>query len=52
MTSNNLRKLRSWIEGKMILPINKRFSPFDIYSISFKAYQSILEEAASINQNK
>ena len=51
-TSNNLRKLRSWIESKMILPIDKRFSPFDIYSMGFKAYQSIIEEAASINDSK
>jgi hypothetical protein len=51
MTSNNIRKLRSWIEGKMILPIDKRYSPFDIYSISFKAYQTIIEEAESINQS-
>ncbi len=50
--SNNIRKLRSWIEGKMILPIDKRYSPFDIYSISFKAYQSIIEEAQSINNTK
>ena len=52
MTSNNIRKLRSWIEAKLILPIDKRFSPFDIYSMGFKAYQTIIEEATSINESK
>ena len=43
--SQNLKKLKCWIESKLVLPIEKRFSPFDIYTIASKALQNILEEA-------
>jgi len=40
-----LQQLRCWIEAKLVLPIEKRFSPYDIYTISRKAYDVIMLEA-------
>jgi len=38
----NLQRLRSWIENKLMIPIEKRFSPYDLYSIAKKAFDTIL----------
>ena len=43
--AQNLKKLKCWIESKLVLPVEKRFSPFDIYIIATKALQVIMEEA-------
>jgi hypothetical protein len=43
--ASNLSKLRSWIENKLILPREKRFSPFDIFIIAKMAKDSILLQA-------
>jgi hypothetical protein len=42
---SNLKRLKSWIESKLVLPISKRFSPYDIYTISKKAFDTIIFEA-------
>ena len=49
--ATNLKKLKCWIESKLILPEEKRFSPFDIYTIATKALQVILEEAQQGKQD-
>ena len=41
----NLQQLRCWVESKLILPIHKRFSAYDIFAIARKAYDVILLEA-------
>ena len=41
----NLRLLRGWIQSKVVLPVEHRFSPYDIFMISTKAYENILQEA-------
>ena len=43
--SSNLTKLVCWLENKLILPVNKRFSPFDLYAISKIARDTIILEA-------
>ena len=45
IVNSNLRKLRCWIESKLILPLDKRFSPYDIYTIAKKAYDTIIVDA-------
>ena len=45
IVASNLSKLRSWIENKLILPTEKRFSPFDIFIIAKMAKDSILLQA-------
>jgi hypothetical protein len=47
----NLQLLRSWIDNKLVLPISKRFSPFDIFIISRKAYDTIILEAKNGLEN-
>jgi hypothetical protein len=49
--ASNLKKLKCWIESKLILPEEKRYSPFDIYTIATKALQVILEEAQQGKQD-
>ncbi len=41
----NLRLLRGWIQSKVVLPVEHRFSPYDIFMIATKAYENILQEA-------
>ena len=40
-----LRRLRNWIEKLIVVPVNKRVSPYDLYVISKIAFESILTEA-------
>ena len=49
--ASNIYKLNCWIKSKLILPVDKRFSPFDIYIIGTKALQVILEEAQQKKQD-
>jgi hypothetical protein len=42
IVSINLTRLRCCIEGKLVLPIEKRFSTYDIYSIGMTAYNAII----------
>jgi hypothetical protein len=42
---SNLNKLKCWIDSKLVLPIEKRFSPYDIYAIAKKAFDTIIFEA-------
>ncbi len=49
--ASNLYKLNCWIKSKLILPVDKRYSPFDIYIIGTKALQVILEEAQQKKQD-
>ncbi len=49
--SSNIYKLNCWVKSKLVLPVDKRFSPFDIYIISTKALQVILEEAQQKKQD-
>jgi hypothetical protein len=37
--------LKGWIESKLVLPFDQRFSPFDIYMIGAKAYDAIIQDA-------
>jgi len=41
----NLRLLKGWIQSKIVLPVEHRFSPYDIFMIANKAYETILQEA-------
>ena len=49
VVASNINILNCWVKSKLILPLDKRFSPYDIYIIATKALQTILEEA---NQKK
>ena len=50
---SNLSKLRCWIETKLVLPVDRRFSPYDIYSISKIAYDTIIHMAqAGLQESK
>ena len=50
---SNMQRLRSWIESKLVLPESKRFSPYDIFIIARKAYDTILLDASEgLNQDK
>lgn len=42
---SNMNKLKCWIDSKLVLPIEKRFSPYDIYAIAKKAFDTIIFEA-------
>lgn len=46
VVKTNLQRLRSWIESKLVLPEHKRFSPYDIFIISKRAYDAIILEAS------
>ena len=41
----NLKLLRGWIESKLVLPFDQRFSPYDIYMIGSKAFDAIIQDA-------
>ena len=45
VVASNINILNCWVKSKLILPLDKRFSPYDIYIIATKALQTILEEA-------
>ena len=52
-TSSNLMRLRCWIENKLILPLDRRYSPYDIYTIAKIAHEAILLEAKQgLNESK
>jgi len=53
VVKSNLQRLRSWIESKLVLPENKRFSPYDIFIISKRAYDAIMLQATEgLQDNK
>jgi hypothetical protein len=41
----NLKLLRGWLESKLVLPFDQRFSPYDIFMIGSKAYDAIIQDA-------
>ena len=52
-TSTNLMQLRCWIENKLILPLDRRYSPYDIYTIAKIAHEAILLDAKQgLNESK
>ncbi len=40
-----LRRLRNWVEKLLIIPVDKRCSPYDIYTIAKITFEAILNEA-------
>lgn len=41
----SLKLLKGWIESKLVLPYDQRYSPYDIYMIASKAYEAIIQDA-------
>jgi hypothetical protein len=40
-----LRRLRNWVDKLLIIPVDKRCSPYDIYTIAKITFEAILNEA-------
>ena len=40
-----LRRLRNWVDKLLIIPVDKRCSPYDIYTIGKITFEAILNEA-------